>query len=111
MIMCKSSNLQISSDKKYIIYFGENNEYLLSNILLGDNIITTTKYTILSFFPKSLFLQFQKAANIYFLIVSIFSCMYFSPKDPFSFIATFAFVLLASQLKEAYEPLTLDQMT
>lgn len=99
----KGSNLLNSSDNSYKIYFGESNEYLLTNILHGDNKISTTKYTILSFFPKSLFLQFQKSANIYFLIVSIFSCMDFSPKDPFSFIATFAFVLIASQIKEAYE--------
>ena len=36
-----------------------------------SNIICTSKYTLLSFLPKSLMLQFKKIANIYFLLVSI----------------------------------------
>ena len=33
------------------------------------NVIRTSKYTLLSFLPKNLFLQFTKLANIYFLMI------------------------------------------
>ncbi|KAM4106765.1 hypothetical protein ACB094_04G090000 [Castanea mollissima] len=33
----------------------------------GNNYVRSTKYTLASFFPKSLFEQFRRAANIYFL--------------------------------------------
>lgn len=36
-----------------------------------SNKLTTTKYTFLNFIPKSLFEQFRKASNFYFLIVAI----------------------------------------
>jgi magnesium-transporting ATPase (P-type) len=35
------------------------------------NVIRTSKYTCLSFFPYNLFLQFSKPANLYFLIMSV----------------------------------------
>lgn len=70
---------------------------------LPDNRISTTKYTPSSFVPKSLFFQFKRAANIYFLIVSILTCLDFSPKRPSSMIGTFSFVLLATMVKEFFE--------
>lgn len=95
----------VSNSGKIRIYFGENNEYLAENTTLGDNKVSTTKYQLLTFFPKSIILQFQKAANVYFLIVSILSCMPFSPKESSSMIFTLAFVLIATQVKEAIEDL------
>ena len=35
-----------------------------------SNIVVTTKYTCLSFFPKNLFEQFSKMANAYFLFMT-----------------------------------------
>jgi len=91
------------SKSKITIYFGENNENLKYNQKYGDNLITTTKYNLITFFPKSLLIQFRKVANIYFLLVSILTCMSFSPKQPSSMIGTFAFVLIATMFKEAIE--------
>lgn len=34
------------------------------------NKVTTAKYTLLTFFPKNLFEQFCRLANIYFIIIS-----------------------------------------
>ena len=87
--------------EKITIHFGIRNANIQSK--LPDNTITSTKYSIISFFPKSLFFQFKRAANIYFLIVSILTCTNFSPKKPSSMIGTFAFVLIATMLKELYE--------
>ena len=67
------------------------------------NKVRTTKYTLLTWAPKSLFMQFKRAANIYFLVVSVLSFMPFSPKNPFSLAVTFSAVLFFTMLKEAYE--------
>lgn len=36
-----------------------------------DNLITSSRYTLISFLPRQLFAQFSKLANCYFLLVSI----------------------------------------
>lgn len=33
-----------------------------------NNKISTSKYTLITFFPKNLFEQFSRAANVYFLV-------------------------------------------
>jgi hypothetical protein len=35
------------------------------------NSITTTKYSLISWLPKSLWEQFRRIANVYFLVISI----------------------------------------
>ena len=71
--------------------------------LMKSNFVRTTKYTLISWAPLSLLFQFKRAANIYFLIISILTCMSFSPKSPYSMIGTFAVVLVFTMCKEAYE--------
>ena len=68
-----------------------------------SNRITTSRYTLLTWAPKSLLQQFRRAANVYFLIISILSFMYFSPKTPLSMVGTFSAVLVFTMLKEAFE--------
>ena len=87
--------------EKIQILFGL--KYADSQKLQPNNYISTTKYSIISFFPKSLLFQFKRAANIYFLIISILTCFDFSPKQPSSMIGTFAFVLIATMIKELIE--------
>jgi len=36
-----------------------------------DNLVTTSKYTLITFLPKNIMEQLQKAANVYFLLISI----------------------------------------
>jgi hypothetical protein len=67
------------------------------------NKVRTTKYTLLSWAPVSLLMQFKRAANIYFLIISILTTMWFSPKSPESMLGTFAAVLFFTMVKEAFE--------
>ena len=69
----------------------------------ASNAISTSKYSVLSWAPKSLLWQFRKAANVYFLIISVLSMMSFSPKKPMSMVITFSSVLFLTMLKEAYE--------
>lgn len=99
----KRKSTQRQPKGKGTIYFGENNPDLTKNKHLPDNTITTTKYNLFTFTPKSLLYQFRRSANIYFLVVSILTCMSFSPKQPSSMIGTFTFVLLCTMVKEAIE--------
>ncbi|QCD95239.1 phospholipid-translocating ATPase [Vigna unguiculata] len=69
----------------------------------GGNYVSTTKYTAFNFIPKSLFEQFRRVANIYFLIVA---CVSFSPLAPFtalSIVAPLLVVIGATMAKEAVE--------
>lgn len=67
------------------------------------NYVSTTKYTAVNFIPKSLFEQFRRVANIYFLIVA---CVSFSPLAPYTAISVLAPLLVvigATMVKEAVE--------
>jgi len=67
------------------------------------NRISTVRFTPLTWLPKSLFVQFQRAANVYFLVVSILVCMPWSPTMWSSSVLPFAAVLLWTALKDLYE--------
>jgi len=85
------------------INFGNEEKITKNKARRMSNKVRTTKYTWLSWAPLSLLMQFKRAANIYFLIISILTLMPFSPKTPASMIGTFAFVLFVTMLKEAFE--------
>ena len=69
----------------------------------GNNYVRSTKYTLASFFPKSLFEQFRRAANIYFLITAILSFTPLSPSSPVSSVLPLSLVIVAAMVKEAIE--------
>jgi len=67
------------------------------------NYVSTTKYTAANFIPKSLFEQFRRVANLYFLVVA---CVSFSPLAPFTAISVavpLVVVIGATMVKEAVE--------
>ena len=54
--------------------------YQANNHEFPDNRVITSKYTVLNFVPKSLFLQFRRFANIWFsLSLSLSSRLPFNP--------------------------------
>ncbi|KAJ7956556.1 Phospholipid-transporting ATPase [Quillaja saponaria] len=68
-----------------------------------DNYVRTTKYTLATFFPKSLFEQFRRVANFYFLISA---CLAFTPLSPYSAVSNvvpLVVVIGATMGKEALE--------
>jgi phospholipid-transporting ATPase len=100
----KTNNLDAFDPETQInVYFGQEAYEKNMNYIFKDNTISTTKYNIFTWIPKSLFMQFTRAANIYFLIICILTLMYFSPKSPISMIGTFAAVLIATMIKEGIE--------
>mmetsp|Transcript_4746 Transcript_4746/g.4793 ORF Transcript_4746/g.4793 Transcript_4746/m.4793 type:complete len:1124 (-) Transcript_4746:25-3396(-) len=77
-----------------------------------SNAITTTKYSIITWLPKSLWEQFRRIANVYFLVISILMLIgtyaqevFSSPLDPFSTVITLIFVLMVTSVKEGMEDL------
>lgn len=67
------------------------------------NYVSTTKYTAANFVPKSLFEQFRRVANIYFLVIA---CLSFSPLAPFtplSVVGPLVLVIGGTVAKEAVE--------
>ncbi|KAK9080934.1 hypothetical protein Syun_031331 [Stephania yunnanensis] len=68
-----------------------------------DNYVTTTKYTLANFLPKSFFEQFRRVANLYFLLAG---CLAFTPLAPYaavSAILPLVVVIGATMLKEGVE--------
>lgn len=68
-----------------------------------SNVISTTRYNLLTFLPKALYEQFHRVANLYFLGAAIISLTPLSPFTPVSMIAPLAFVVGLSMAKEALE--------
>ncbi|XP_042502639.1 putative phospholipid-transporting ATPase 9 [Macadamia integrifolia] len=86
-----------------VVFCNDPEGYEASAFIYGDNYVRTTKYTLATFFPKALFEQFRRAANVYFLIVS---CLSFTPLAPYSAISSvfpLVVVIGASMMKEAIE--------
>ncbi|GMI76738.1 Aminophospholipid ATPase 9 [Hibiscus trionum] len=68
-----------------------------------DNYVRSTKYTLATFFPKSLFEQFRRAANFYFLICAILAFTPLSPYSAVSNVLPLVVVIGATMGKEAIE--------
>ncbi|XP_062179837.1 putative phospholipid-transporting ATPase 9 [Phragmites australis] len=69
----------------------------------GSNSISTTKYNVATFLPKSLFEQFRRVANVYFLISACLAYTKLAPYTSASAIAPLVIVIVATMVKEAVE--------
>ncbi|CAJ1343323.1 unnamed protein product [Effrenium voratum] len=67
------------------------------------NLVSTTRFTALTWLPKSLWYQFQRAANLYFLFIAVIVCLPFSPKRWQSKVFPYIAVLAWTSLKDLYE--------
>lgn len=92
-----------SNEKDMSVNFGEKQPENKQIKFGHSNSIRTSKYTWYSWAPLSLLFQFKRAANVYFLWISILTCLPWSPKNPASMIYTFVGVLFFTMLKELYE--------
>jgi len=75
-----------------------------------DNSITTSKYNVFTFVPKSLFEQFRRTANQFFLVMGIlmfigtyFQSVFISPIPPFTTLGPLFVILMITSAKEGYE--------
>lgn len=74
-----------------------------------DNSVSTCKYTVLSFFPKSLFEQFRRLANVYFLVIIVllmigtYTTFFQAPLTPYTTLFPLIVVLAVTMGKEGFE--------
>ncbi|CAL5186218.1 unnamed protein product [Lathyrus oleraceus] len=86
-----------------VVYCNDPDNIEAIQLNYDGNYVSTTKYTAFNFIPKSLFEQFRRVANIYFLVVA---CVSFSPLAPYtalSIAAPLVAVIGATMAKEAVE--------
>jgi len=68
------------------------------------NVIVTAKYNVLSFFPRNLYEQFSRLANVFFLIISclqVFTDL--SPTSKFATAGPLAVILMLNMVREIFE--------
>lgn len=86
----------ISEDDRNITY-----EYF---IVLQNNYIKTSKYTVLTFLPLNLFEQFQRLANFYFLCLLVLQMIpAISSLTPITTAIPLIGVLTLTAVKDAYD--------
>lgn len=71
----------------------------------SNNTVRTCKYSILTFLPLNLMVQFSKMANCYFLLLILMEYIpaVYIPGGPASMIMPLAFVILVSMCKDIVE--------
>ncbi|KAA8532783.1 hypothetical protein F0562_032816 [Nyssa sinensis] len=69
----------------------------------ASNYVRTTKYTAASFLPKSLFEQFRRVANFFFLVTGILAFTALAPYSAGSAIVPLIVVIGATMVKEGIE--------
>ncbi|XP_010528032.1 PREDICTED: phospholipid-transporting ATPase 10 [Tarenaya hassleriana] len=69
----------------------------------AGNYVRSTKYTVASFIPKSLFEQFRRVANFFFLVTGLLALTPLSPYGATSALLPLVLVIAATMVKEGIE--------
>ena len=104
--MSIEDNDTIANNEKEVQFkfFINNDERNKKVFKFKNNTVSTTKYNIITFIPKALFYQFQRLANIYFLVTAILSCFkIITPVASSTALIPIIFVLLISLIRELIE--------
>lgn len=78
---------------------------------MADNSVVTSKYNPITFIPRSLFEQFRRLANVYFLVISVlmtlgtYTTLFVSPLAPFSTLIPLLLVIGVTMIKDGAEDL------
>ncbi|KAF6176424.1 hypothetical protein GIB67_005322 [Kingdonia uniflora] len=86
-----------------VVFCNDSDRYEAGLLKYSGNYVRTTKYTLANFFPKSLFEQFRRVANVYFLITG---CLAFTPLAAYSAVSAILpliVVIGTTMIKEAVE--------
>ncbi|XP_059453929.1 putative phospholipid-transporting ATPase 9 [Corylus avellana] len=86
-----------------VVYCNDPDSFEAGDLNYGSNYVRTTKYTLATFFPKSLFEQFRRVANLYFLFCAILSFTPLSPYSALSNVLPLVVVIGVTMGKEALE--------
>ncbi|KAF3432268.1 hypothetical protein FNV43_RR27007 [Rhamnella rubrinervis] len=86
-----------------VVYCNEPDSFEAKIHNYGDNYVRTTKYTLATFLPKSLFEQFRRVANFFFLVTGTLSFTPLAPYTAVSAIFPLIIVVAATMIKEGIE--------
>ncbi|CAM6040450.1 unnamed protein product [Sphagnum compactum] len=86
-----------------LVFCNQTDKHKVKPYKYRSNYVSTTKYNVITFFPKALFEQFRRVANLYFLLAAALSLTSVSPYSPVSLILPLVFVVGVSMCKEALE--------
>ena len=86
-----------------VVFCNDSEKHLTKPYRYKSNYVSTTKDNALTFFPKALFEQFRRVANLYFLLAAALALTPVSPYSASSLIAPLVFVVGVSMCKEALE--------
>ncbi|XP_022924003.1 putative phospholipid-transporting ATPase 9 [Cucurbita moschata] len=86
-----------------VVYCNDPDGFEASLLNYGGNYVKTSKYTIASFFPRSLFEQFRRVANLYFLLCALLAFSPLSPYSPISNVLPLLLVIGVTMGKEGVE--------
>ena len=107
-LLDKNFKMDSSYEKQeqYLEYFINDNKKN-KEFHLRDNTITTNKYSLITFIPKGLLIQFFRLSNVYFLFTAIIQSMpLISPLTSVTAIVPLIFVLGVSLIREGIEDLS-----
>jgi len=105
----KRSSMVLRDDERMLSFDEARRHGVITPMSLNDrcggrpNKVRTTKFTPLTWLPKSLINQFKRVANIYFLFIACLVVWPWSPKNWKSKIFPFVAVLLWTALKDLFE--------
>lgn len=70
-----------------------------------NNTVKTSKYSIITFLPLNLMVQFSKMANVYFLLMVVLEFLpaVYQPGGPLSMLMPLLFVVFVSMIKDIIE--------
>lgn len=88
--------------KNRVVYVNDDEKNALGHYV--DNVIKTSKYTLINFLPLNLFEQFRRIANFYFLFCLLIQLI--PGISPFPIAATalpLTFIIMVTMIKEAFE--------
>ncbi|PWV12738.1 putative phospholipid-transporting ATPase 1-like protein [Trypanosoma cruzi] len=101
---CKRDEDELEDDEQVEVVVHMNDRKANAPYNYPDNFIRTTQYTLLTFLPLGLLMQFRKVSNFYFLICMILALIPgVSPISPATAIAPLVFVIGVAMIKEAVE--------
>uniref|UniRef100_A0A453RFS5 Phospholipid-transporting ATPase n=1 Tax=Aegilops tauschii subsp. strangulata TaxID=200361 RepID=A0A453RFS5_AEGTS len=86
-----------------VVYVNDPDRHEEEGFRYPRNEVSTTKYSLVTFVPKSLFEQFRRVANFYFLVSGILTLTPLAPYSAVSALLPLSVVITATMLKEGVE--------
>jgi len=86
-----------------VVYVNDPDRHEQEGFRYPQNEVSTTKYSLVTFVPKSLFEQFRRVANFYFLVTGVLTLTKLAPYSAVSALLPLLVVITATMVKEGVE--------